>query len=73
MFTPSSLQQPAALERAGQLSCFCWHRGIEQLAQFAPEAVATGADKRIRMSEYASGNYAVSDIHAIFPGTPLQR
>ena len=35
---------------------------IEQLAQFPLEAVATGAGKRIWMSEYASGNYAVSDI-----------
>ena len=35
---------------------------IEQLAQFPLEALVTGAGKRIWMSEYASGNYAVSDI-----------
>ena len=35
---------------------------VKELAQFPLEAVATGAGKRLWMSEYASGNYAVIDI-----------
>lgn len=37
---------------------------VKALAQIPLEAVATAAGKRLWMSEYASGNYAVSDIRA---------
>lgn len=35
---------------------------VKELAQIPLEAVATAAGKRLWMSEFASGNYPVSDI-----------
>ena len=46
---PDPVQQPAA-------------EAVKELAQFPLGAVAAKAGKRLWMSEYASGNYAVTDI-----------
>lgn len=37
---------------------------VKELAQLPLEAVTTGSGKRLWMSEYGSGNYAVTDIRA---------
>ncbi|KAL3131225.1 hypothetical protein ABBQ38_000523 [Trebouxia sp. C0009 RCD-2024] len=60
----SFLQYDESLSVIDQINTHSYPEEVKALAQIPLEAVATAAGKRLWMSEYASGNYAVSDIRA---------